>query len=60
MPSSTTLAKRISIDRIAIMQQVAWSSVLREGLGNLLCRPFRGGIGREDKQGHSIRSMISI
>jgi hypothetical protein len=42
---SHSLTKGPSVDGIAIMQQVAGSTVPREGLGNLLCRPFRSGIG---------------
>jgi len=51
------LAKPISIDRIAIVRQVARSSVPREGLGNLLCRPFRGGMGSKVEMNHSAPMM---
>src|SRR5262245_19545490 len=42
VPNSWT--KRIPIDRIAVMQEVAGNTVPGEGLGYLLCRPFRGGM----------------
>ena len=42
--ASKSFTKGVSIDRIAVMQQVTGSSVPREGLGYLLCRPFRGGM----------------
>jgi len=37
---SDSLPEDLAIDAIAIMEQVAWGRVPREGLGNLLCRPF--------------------
>ncbi len=38
------MPKGISVDRIAVMQQVAGGRVPREGFGHLSGRPFRGGM----------------
>ena len=39
------------------MQQVAWSRIPRKGLGNLLCRPFRGGMGGDIEMNHAAPMM---
>ena len=44
---SHPLAKRTSIDRVAIMEQIAWGRVPGKGLSNLLCGPFGGGISSD-------------
>src|ERR1035441_8651454 len=54
---SHSLAKRTRIDGVAIAQQIARSSVPREGLDNLLARPFRRGMGCNVEMNHSATMM---
>ena len=49
---SDSLPKDLAIDAIAIREQIAWRRVSREGLGNPLCRPFRGRVGRNVEMNH--------
>lgn len=39
------------------MQQIVWGCVPREGLGNLLGRPFRGGMGGDVEMNHAAPMM---
>ena len=51
--ASDSSPKDVAVDAVAIMEQVAWGRVPREGLGNLLCRPFRGGMGGDVEMNHA-------
>ena len=50
----TEIPKDLAIDAIAIMEQIGSGRVPREGLGNLLCRPFRGGMGSDVEMNHTV------
>lgn len=50
---SDSLPEDVAIDAIAIMEQIAWGRVPREGLCNLLCRPMRGWMGGDVEMSHA-------
>ena len=54
---SDSLPEDFAIDAIAIMEQVTLGRVPREGLSNLLCRPFRGGMGGDVEMKHAAPMM---
>ena len=54
---SHSLPKDVAIDAIAVMEQIAWGRVPREGLGHLLRRPSRGGVGGNVEMNHSTPMM---
>ena len=43
--ASDSSLKDGAVDAIAIMEQIAWGRVPREGLSHLVCRPFGSGMG---------------
>ena len=55
--ASDSVPEDVAIDAVAIMEQIAWGRVPREGLGHLLCRPFRGGMGGDIEMNHAAPIM---
>jgi hypothetical protein len=54
MPHLCDLVRKATgVDRIAIMQQIAWSTVSGKGLGDLVCRPIPTGMGGDIEVNYS-------